>query len=321
MIKYTNTFEEYNLIETIKYLLSDKLNEQEISFEDTIYSMIRNIKDQDKIVNILFSLIGGFNNTIEVDKEIKNIDSIDIDKNNPLIVEVTFTKPDGKVIIQKMKTGKLIKKLVDSIKYAKVRVKDEDIEHFVRQINAKGEYDKDDFKLVSGKDIVKYYNRKTYDRDSGQLGNSCMKYDNCSDYIQFYANHSPQQVNLLIKMALDKKDIVGRALIWKLDDGSLYMDRIYVNDEKDIDIFLKYAKEELKIKKTHEDESLRNLNETITIKDFVNDPPKTMPYMDTFNFGRYTETDLILFHYRDDRKGNNYNIRFKQTGGDYKKNL
>ena len=67
------------------------------------------------------------------------------------------------------------------------------------------------FEVVKGNAIRKYYHYTSYYRESGSLGNSCMKYDVCQDYLGLYT-HNKDICSLLI--ATDNRDrLIGRALL------------------------------------------------------------------------------------------------------------
>jgi hypothetical protein len=86
--------------------------------------------------------------------------------------------------------------------------------------------------VVTGDDISFWYNEKRYVKGNGSLNNSCMRYDNdrIQERVSFY-NKFPNQIALAILTKHDEKTgkdkLAARALIWKLDDGRVYMDRIY----------------------------------------------------------------------------------------------
>lgn len=97
------------------------------------------------------------------------------------------------------------------------------------------------FEEVKGDDIAFWYSNKNYYRIEGSIGNSCMS--NVPDnYFQPYITSN--NVSLIIYRSDDDNDkIVGRALLWKLNDGKLFMDRIYTMYDSDIELFRQYAKE------------------------------------------------------------------------------
>ena len=71
--------------------------------------------------------------------------------------------------------------------------------------------------------------------DIGSLDTSCMRHGSCSSYMSFYEKNG-------VKLAVMKDDndlLIGRALIWETDKGTV-MDRIYGNDIT-ISKFIQYA--------------------------------------------------------------------------------
>lgn len=94
-----------------------------------------------------------------------------------------------------------------------------------------------DFVIVTGNEIIKYYNEETYYSYSGSLGNSCMRHSDCETFFDLYKDLA--QMLICIK---DKK-IRGRAIIWKLKDKTL-MDRVYVCDDYVEQQFIDYAKQQ-----------------------------------------------------------------------------
>jgi len=93
-----------------------------------------------------------------------------------------------------------------------------------------------EFKLVSGSDITKYYNADNYYKDSGTLGNSCMRHGECESYFKIYEDHA--------KMLGCFKDglLMGRAIVWELPEGT-FMDRFYTCEDFLDSQFIEYAKE------------------------------------------------------------------------------
>ena len=103
-----------------------------------------------------------------------------------------------------------------------------------------------EFELVKGQDIVKWYNRENYVEESGDLGNSCMRYARCSSYFKIYTEN-PEEVSLLILKDAEGEKILGRALVWKIridiEGVEYYMDRIYAIDDATKKMFQDYADE------------------------------------------------------------------------------
>lgn len=90
------------------------------------------------------------------------------------------------------------------------------------------------FKIVEGEDIKTYY----YEDNTllrGTLGNSCMRYRRCQDYLNIYTKTKDCKLAVLI----DTKSnlAVARALVWK----DKFLDRVYYANDLDLNIFRKYA--------------------------------------------------------------------------------
>lgn len=101
------------------------------------------------------------------------------------------------------------------------------------------------FELVRGKDIPYWYDYNKYalkGRMDSSLAGSCMGGAG-SNTFQLYADN-PNKINLLIlRDTEDPKKIAGRAIVWHLDDpkGKILMDTIYVNEQRLVDLYVKYA--------------------------------------------------------------------------------
>lgn len=123
---------------------------------------------------------------------------------------------------------------------------DKEIEEFVNSYKA-SDATKDNFKLVSGNNIGKYYHEDTYSSVSGNLGDSCMRYPECQDYFDIY-NKNPDTCRMLVLFDAKNK-VLGRALIWKIHRKELneectaeyFMDRIYTKNDSDAVKFRKFA--------------------------------------------------------------------------------
>ena len=85
------------------------------------------------------------------------------------------------------------------------------------------------FKVITGSDILDYYHYESYLSESGSLGNSCMKYDSCQDYLDLYTDNK-DKISMLVMVA-DNSKLIGRALLWQIDDMKI-MDRIYTIDDE-----------------------------------------------------------------------------------------
>lgn len=167
-------------------------------------------------------------------------------------------------------------------------INDVDVEKFsalYKNIQTKNEYN---FKVVKGDDILNYYNGRSYASDSSSLGNSCMKYSKCQNWLKIYSEN-PDVVSMLV--LLDDNDrLIGRALLWNISPK--VMDRIYtINDEKYALFFKRWAdengysyKKEQRWNNSLEFESNGKssiLNLSVKL-DFIDE--NNYPYLDTFKF-------------------------------------
>jgi hypothetical protein len=97
------------------------------------------------------------------------------------------------------------------------------------------------FEIVEGEQLVFWYHRKNYESESGSLGTSCQAVGR-ADWLEIYSDN-PDTVKLLILKSFDNPDkIVGRALLWYLEDGKILMDYTYVSKESDKNVFKELAK-------------------------------------------------------------------------------
>ena len=133
-----------------------------------------------------------------------------------------------------IKPGGFISKLFKSVSAREVEV----FSTLFRNIQSKVDYQ---FKVVKGNNLLQYYHGSSYYNGGGSLGVSCMKYDNCQDYLGIYTKN-PNIVEMLVAVNSDGR-LIGRALLWKLGDKKI-MDRIYtINDEDFQFAFKKWADE------------------------------------------------------------------------------
>jgi len=113
---------------------------------------------------------------------------------------------------------------------------------FYKKINNE-DLAKYDFRILKGEDIRNaYLEDNYYNIEKGDLGNSCMRYQSCQEYLDIYVENS--NISLLVLIKEDK--IFGRALLWDnvVLNGEIttkYLDRVYCNDNNMINIFEAYA--------------------------------------------------------------------------------
>ena len=144
---------------------------------------------------------------------------------------------DNKGKGRKVKLGKLLKTLGYDKPYS-----DYEVENFINNLKKS---DTSGLKLFKGDDIYWVYNCKNYVSEEGisvkgDLFTSCMRFDSTNKFLEIYAKNPNQcQVLALIK---DGK-VAGRALIWTNYEDVKFMDRIYVADKNDMNIYTSYQTE------------------------------------------------------------------------------
>jgi hypothetical protein len=200
-----------------------------------------------------------------------------------------------------IKIGRLINKIYPD-EY-KPNGKDS-IEEFVNAVKLERNRKFDNFEIVKGNDIIKYYNQNSYTEDAfngSELGNSCMKYNECTDYIYFYSINEDVSLLVLKSQQEDEEDkIVARALLWNLSECNnkgvtgKFMDRIYFTRQYEKELFIEYAQENKWFyKKIQSDASNKIWNPNkeefeeclLKTKDtFKQNPTNEYPYMDTMKW-------------------------------------
>ena len=216
----------------------------------------------------------------------------DVMKLNKQIYEVFRTS---------IKIGRLVNKIYPS-EYKPTG--DDSIESFVNAIKLERNRKFDKFEIVSGNTIMKYYNENSYSEEAfggSELGNSCMRYDECTDFIYFYSINP--DVSLLILKSTEEGEedlIVARALVWNIAEcnGSgvtdKFMDRVYFTHNYQMELFKEYAKDNKWFyKKRQNDASIimwnpykNDFEECLlrTKSTFKQNPTDEYPYMDTMKW-------------------------------------
>ena len=249
-MKYHKLYEKY------RFEQHSLILERSIEVGDNLIQKLNKINSplSRKVKDFLSS--GDIKDTVKVTK-------IDFDENDNKV----FTLTDEKGEERKFKFGKLLKYLGFSDE-----IKGYEIENFISNFKKS---DTSNLELRKGKDILKSYLCDNYDdsKGHGNLFNSCMRFTRAQDYLEIFTAN-PSQVACLTLVNPTNKRVQGRALIWQLDSGKYFMDRIYtVNKELD-SIFNKYAHDNNIEQGSPSDE--------ITLK--VGGDFDYYPYMDTFTY-------------------------------------
>jgi hypothetical protein len=205
-----------------------------------------------------------------------------------------------------MSIGKFTRKILKSVLDTKIT--DTQLEKFVNDYKLSYDefFSEKKLELVSGEDIRKYYNENNYESDKGELGNSCMRQSRKSKYFDIYVKNPEVCQLLVLRSQKDENLIKGRALIWKLTDGSFYQDRIYTNNSYELKLFEEWAKER--------DMKLYNDNYYYIKVQLGEHEYDHYPYMDTFVC--YNPSKKLLSADGDLWPGNGF-IKLQDTTGGY----
>lgn len=228
----------------------------------------------------------------------------------------------GTIKTTTMKIGKAIKKIMEmtSLTYD---------DNTIKSLTTMASMSVSDLTMVvvSGEDIRHHYNYENHSSlfALGSLGSSCMRYEECQDYLDVYVDHAKMLV------CLDPEgNTVGRAILWDnvtvsgwrnfdtSEESEKYrdlqtiklVDRIY-SDEKVHSLFFKWAKENGYFRKRYQaytsetefvsptgGECMAYLEIDVTLDKYY-----SVPYIDTFawsddekstniqGFGWYTARD------------------------------
>jgi hypothetical protein len=148
----------------------------------------------------------------------------------------------GRVVRQILKdngkeyTDVEISKFVDKFKASWEKLKSKDSE-------------KSPIRVVSGEELRSWYHEEHYNertlRGYGSLGKSCMRHDECQQFLDIYA-FNPEVCKLLIntKEENGEEKLVSRAILWTTNKG-LYLDRIYYTDSSEEELLMDWAKTNL----------------------------------------------------------------------------
>ena len=130
-------------------------------------------------------------------------------------------------------------------------IKEPIVEDFVNKYKAAWDslHSKFEVEVVSGDEIKWSFNENNYfSKENGTLAKSCMRYSEKQDYFDIYTRNSA------CKMLVQTENgrVKGRAILWnaKIVNDSienakeiLFMDRIYTNNDSDVILFIKWARD------------------------------------------------------------------------------
>lgn len=204
--------------------------------------------------------------------------------------------------------------------------KPNDIESFGNMFKATVEAHSKILKFVKGDEIIHYYNCENYAKQGGTLGGSCMNSPSKGKYLKIYVNN-PDKLQMLVLYPEDVRDkIIGRALVWTLDEpeGRQYMDRIYTANDSDQYLFIEYAKSHGYLYKSSQsygwdydiidgkDGSRKQLALKVQLKPDVH--YDYFPYLDTMQFYN-PKTGIATNDGRNMRRGAGFLVLTDASGG------
>jgi hypothetical protein len=193
-----------------------------------------------------------------------------------------------------------------------------DLEIFVNLYKAQVDKFNDKFSFfeeVKGRRIYDKYQSDNYYEASGTLANSCMA-EADSSWLEPYTDNNTVSL-VIFKSTEDEDMIIGRAILWECLDGKKVMDRIYTNNDSDVELFRQYAKESGWWYKSNNNSSNtiegvgpEGQNERLYIEVQLRKDHRNFPYMDTMKY-YYPETGIItnsrkdtgFFYYLEDTDG------------------
>jgi len=286
-----------------KIILSDKfkkiLNEIQNFKQSNISKRLLELEDSDRLFNFSY---------VDIEPDGENISYLQSNRIERFINE---NKPITEFWTSKMRTKQRVGRFISQIL---PNFKENSVEKFVKKFKTivKEENKEYNFELVEGDEIVYWYDYRNYENVNGTMGSSCMSGPESSRYLNIYRNN-PNVCKMLILKNTDGDKIKGRALIWKLSEpkDTIFMDRVYTNDDEDELIFIKYAKKNGWLYK-----EVQMYGETFIIDPSNNSKTKIKMEvnLDNTNFNQYPYLDTLRFYYKNEKKLLNY---IKRDGNYY----
>jgi len=192
------------------------LLEKEIKVGQTLTNKLSSIQGNKLANNILTFL-----NSDAIKSDV-NVDYVDYDDKNEKLFTLGYKDREGNNREKLVKLNKLMTYLGGDLSNVKGHEIEDIINHF-----KKG--DISNLKLVSGDDILKAYHCDNY--DEGETMGSCMRHEYAQSYLEIFVDN-PNKVKCLVLFNPENGKVRGRALVWTLDNGSKFMDRVYTTNKQ-----------------------------------------------------------------------------------------
>ncbi len=363
-MKRIKNFSNYeNISESKVYFMNDllyKLRELVDLNSDEWANKLLKAQGNNIDSDVTFLELDGDNFSFSKEGDIKSVLNKMIDKND---IDDFFGKTNYKPAINnylgkyeqdnikklknrgRVKMGKVIKKLIPEIP-------DKDLENLVNSL--KSEQSGYNIKLVKGKDILKYYKTESCDPNLlkyGTLQNSCMMdMESKTPHIFDVYSKNPEKCQLAV-MLNSSGQLVGRALVWKIDEitkksygemdngffsnldikweinkfedtliyngvanNLFYMDRVYYTKDWIDTAFKKWAKDNNMMIKSGFSIKYQNNYSNFKLSININKIAyRKFPYMDTFSNYEVKLSKLSNDTYRINRT-----FRLNSSSGDYR---
>ena len=162
--------------------------------------------------------------------------------------------------------------------------------HFKELISKQSEELEKEVHIIKGELIRYYYDHRTYEEETGSLGNSCMRYWNLKYRFDLYCKNS--NVELITLINPTTKKLKARAVLWTIHTGEKVIDRIFSMDESSKRKLASYAV-------TKGIKTFSSTNGTIPLYQklgivYLDDPCKnSSPYLDSTHFrDEYFDTEV-----------------------------
>lgn len=274
-IKIGDVIRIYDISDNGKYRIENISNNKKYRLStDSLSKYYKEITHENHVSNLLLTLL----------PDLKYVD-----------LNIDYFKEDEKEnisFIQKNRVGRIKDDPWESTQRTSIRIgrflrrayplKDQsEIEKLTNRIKSVLRYDTDDIVEVKGEDIRFWYNCNNYTNENkGTLRKSCMRHSDFGYKFNIYVDN-PDVCSLLIYLD-SKRKLLSRALLWKLPDGTKYLDRVYFTNDEEIELFKRYALENNCLSYENGDNDEKLIIEDIVMDNDDKWEASSYPYMDTF---------------------------------------
>lgn len=274
--------------------------------------MKRVVEDNKKFLTAVDTVYKTFNSDIinDIKAELKA---------NPLYVAVCRTNPekvahyktsDDSYAVGDDESRRIVTTLQRFIrrrlKFTEDRIASAELDEFCKAVMIEATKDPKksvNLKLLTGLDMLKAFY-------IGFGAGTCMTGKYRQPIVDFFALNE-DKISLLI---YNKNGIQARALLWKLDDGQLYIDRIYRNNNAADKVFYDWAKINNALTRNSNDthgDAPKHIMVTIKFSHYI-------PYMDTLRFAHimsYNNSKSIGVAKLSNLQDNNFRVKMQSQFG------